>query len=275
LREGWTKSSKVPELCELGRGKGIVFSPDLSDPGNRDFFRALGFAYFEDPDWRKVLGQIQEFNRTHPHSPITTLLIESHGTNGDALKLQNGKDPDAARSYISVGALLERLDGSGVRICLLAACNAGRLLRPENIQEIKPTEGNRLFEPATLGIINASPNYDPSQSSVTIGRRAESHIEVINECRIAEFSPVVRAHLVDASNGRLKAGTQIAVPEMLIQLLLSDQKLNLISEGFEVEKSAAETNDSYREQLISRFLRFVNGVGERQRRVSPDSNLAE
>lgn len=266
LRAGWTESDKAGELCELGRGKGIVFSPDLSEPGNREFFRALGFAYFEDLDWHNVLRQIKAHNRAHPENPIRTLLIQSHGTNGDALKLQNGNQPDALRSYVSVGGLLENLEGSGVRVCLLAACNAGRLLRPENLNEVKPTEGNRLFEPATLGIINASKGFDASQSEITIGRRAESHIEVINECRVGEFSATARALLSEGTNGRLKAATRVAVPEMLIQLLLEDQRLNLVSEGFEVERSSAETNDNYREQLITRFLRFVNAVSERDRR---------
>jgi hypothetical protein len=275
VRAGWTDSQKVETLCELGRGKGIVFSPDLSEPGNREFFRALGFAYFEDPDWHNVLNQIKAYNRSHPESPVEVLLIHSHGTNGDALKLQRGSQPSADRSYISAGGLLESLEGSGVRTCLLAACNAGRLLRPENFHEVKPVEGNRLFEPATLGIINASPSFDASRSSITIGRRAESHIEVINECRISEFSPVARELLSEGSNARLKGTSRIAVPEMLIQLLLEDRRLHLVSEGFEVVRSSAETDDNYREQLIARFLRLVNVVAEKERQVSLTPAVAE
>lgn len=265
LRAGWTESHKIKSLCELGRGKGIVFSPDLSEPGNREFFQALGFAYFEDADWRKVLVQLKAYNKAHPESPIEVLLIQSHGTNGDGLKLQTSKHPAAPRSYISVGGLLENLGDSGVRICLLAACNAGRLLRPENFHEVKASEGNRLFEPATLGIINSTSEFDPAESSIAIGRRAESHIEVINECRISEFAPNTRAALVIGSNGRLKSTTRIAVPEMLIQLLVDDQHLKLVSEGFEIERSYAETHDDYREHLISEFLRFINGVAEKER----------
>jgi len=262
-------------LCELGRGKGIVFSPDLSEPGNRQFFQSLGFAYFEDPDWRTVLGQLKEFNRVHPDSPVQVLLIESHGTNGDALKLQAGKQLDDPRSYLSAGALLENLEGSGVKIVLLAACNSGRLLRPERFHELTPVEGNPLWEPATLGIINSSKQFDASEMSVTIGRRAESHIEIINECHISEFSPSVRSVLSSTSNARLQSGTRIAVPEMLIQLLLADQRLNLVSEGFEVVKSADETNDAYREQLITRFLRFVNGVAEKEQHSKKSANEAD
>jgi len=260
----WLKSAKAAALCDIGRGKGIVFSPDLSEPGNREFFRALGFAYFEDPDWRNVLSQLKAYNQNHPENPVEVLLVQSHGTNGDALKLQNGNQPDALRSYISAGALLENLEGSGVHTCLLAACNAGRLFRPENYHTVRAGEGNKLFEPATLGIINASSNFDSSQSGVTAARRAESHIELINECHVSEFSMAARTALIEGSNARLKTTTRIAVPEMLIQLLLQDERLHLVSEGFEVERSQAETNDNYRERLISRFLGFVNTVAAKE-----------
>jgi hypothetical protein len=256
----WAGKSQSTKLKDIGRGKGIVFSPDLSEPGNRDFYRALGFAYFEDPDWHSVLKQIREFNQSHPTEQIETLLIQSHGTNGDALKLQNGKQPDAPRSYIALGALQEGLEGTGVRTCLLAACNAGRLFRPENYLTVRADEGNHLFEPPTLGIINASPNFDPARSSVNIARRVESHIEVINECRLSELSTRARAELTQGSDIPLKASSRIAIPEMLIQLLLKDDKLRLVFWGHEMEKSQAETNDSVRESLITRFLRFVDAL---------------
>jgi hypothetical protein len=263
-------------ISEIGRGKGIVFSPDLSEPGNRAFYRALGFAYFEDPDWHSVLKQIREFNQTHPDESIETLLIQSHGTNGDAMKLQTGNQPDAPRSYISPGGLLEQLGGTGVSVCLLAACNAGRLFRPENYQSVKADEGNHLFEPATLGVINASPNFDPERSRIAIARRAESHIEVINECRISEFSAATRAALINnGSDSALKPSVLIAVPEMLIQLLLTDERLHLVTEGLEVEKSRAETPDSYREHLIARFLRFVDGAAAKDRQPSNTAKQAD
>lgn len=254
----WAANPRVSKLDEIGRGKGIIFSPDLSEPGNREFFRALGFGYFEDPDWRVVLRQIKSYNESHSEKPIAVLLIQSHGTAGDGLKLQGGNQPEAPRSYISLAALQEGLEGTGVRTCLLAACNAGRLFRPEAYETIQPVQDNKLFEPPTLGIINASPNFDPARSSVTIARRAESHLEVINECRVSEVSPAARAELTRDSN--LKLGTRIAVPEMLIQLLLQDERLHLVSWGFELEKSRTETNDGLREQLITRFLNLVNRV---------------
>jgi hypothetical protein len=268
-------ASHSASFGEIGRGKGIVFSPDLSEPGNREFYRALGFAYFEDPDWHVVLKQIRAFNEAHPADFIETLLIQSHGTNGDALKLQNGKEPDAPRSYIAPAALQENLAGTGVRVCLLAACNAGRLFRPENYLTVHADEGNHLFEPATLGIINASADFDPTRSAVTIVRRVESHIEVINECRVSELSPEARSEIIKGSDGRLKPTTRIAIPEMLIQVLLKDEELRLVAWGHEMEKSRAETNDSYRERLISRFLRFVNTVAAKEQQASTNSPQAD
>lgn len=255
ISEVWAHDEHANGLSDLGRGKGIIFSPDLSEPGNREFYRALGFVYFQVADWHSVLDQINSYNASHPDNVIETLLIQSHGTNGDALKLQDGEQPEAARSYISPAALQERLEGTGVRVCLLAACNAGRLLRPENYETVRADEGNRLFQPATLGIINASAKFDPSRSSVIFARRAESHIEVIDEYHIAELSPTARAKL---SAANLKPATRIAIPEMLIQLLLQDQRLHLVSFGFEVERSRAETKDNEREHLITRFLAYVN-----------------
>ena len=258
ITEVWARGDHSNGLSHIGRGKGIIFSPDLSEPGNREFYRALGFAYFEDSDWHSVLAQIKTHNESHPENRIEVLLIQSHGTNGDALKLQKGDQPDAPRSYISPAALQETLEGTGVRACLLAACNAGRLFRPENYQKVHAEEGNRLFGPATLGIIDASSGFEPSRSSVVLGRRVESHIEVINECHVSELSPAARTELARSSDASLKPATRIAVPEMLIQLLLHDQGLHLVSFGFEAERSRAETRDNDRERLIARFLGFIN-----------------
>lgn len=273
--EGLGKSLPSGALYEIGRGKGIVFSPDLSEPGNREFYRALGFAYFEDPDWRSVLKQIKAFNDTHPGDRIETLLIQSHGTNGDALKLQNGKQPDAPRSYIAPAALQENLEGSGVRVCVLAACNAGRLFRPEHYLTVRAGEGNHLFEPPTLGIVDTSADFDPTRSSVTIARRVESHIEVISECLLSELSPAARAEIIKVSDGSLTPASRIAVPEMFIQLLLNDPELRLVAWGHETEKSRTETNDNNRERLITRFLRFVETAAAKSQPSSTNSPLAD
>ena len=260
--EVWRAHSPYLTLDEIGNRKGIVFSPDLSEPGNREFYRVLGFAYFEDPDWHVVLEQIKTYNATHPRNRIETLLVLSHGTNGDALKLQTGSQPDAPRSYIAPAALQEGLEGTGIRFCLLAACNAGRLFRPENYLNVRADAGNRLFEPPTLGIINASVDFNPAKSSITIARRAESHLEVINECNLSELSPGTIAELTQDGDSGLTASSRIAVPEMLIQLLLKDDELRLVLWGSEIEKSRAETTDKVRERLINRFLDLVDELSE-------------
>jgi len=263
-REVWRAHSPYLTLDEIGSGKGIVFSPDLSEPGNREFYRMLGFAYFEDPDWHVVLDQIQAYNVNHPRNRIETLLVLSHGTNGDALKLQNGSKPDAPRSYIAPAALQERLAGTGIRFCLLAACNAGRLFRSGNYTTVRADEGNRLFEPPTLGIINASSDFNPAQSSVTIARRAESHLEVINECSLSELSPGTIAELTQDGDRGLTESSRIAVPEMLIQLLLKDDELRLVIWGSELVKSQAETTEKVRERLITGFLDLVDALARNE-----------
>ncbi len=260
IGEVWRAHSPYLTLDEIGSGKGIVFSPDLSEPGNREFYRALGFAFFEDPDWRVVLEQIKTYNATHPRNRIETLLVLSHGTNGDALKLQKGNQPKAPRSYISPAALQENLEGTGIRYCLLAACNAGRLFRPDNYLTVRGDPGNRLFETPTLGIINASPDFNPATSSITIARRAESHLEVISECNLSEFSASTLAELNQNNDNGLTASSRIAVPEMLIQLLLKDDELRLVLWGSEREKSRVETIDRVREGLITRFLDLVDAL---------------
>lgn len=260
--EVWRARSPYITLDEMGSHKGIVFSPDLSQPGNREFYRALGFAYFEDPDWRVVLEQIKTYNATHPRNRIETLLVLSHGTNGDALKLQMGKEPAAPRSYIAPAALQENLEGTGIRFCLLAACNAGRLFRPENYLTVRADPGNRLFETPTLGIINASPEFNPARSSITIARRAESHLEVINECSLSELSPETIAQLSNDDDGGLTESSRIAVPEMLIQLLLKDDELRLVLWGSEIVKSQASTTDKVRERLITDFLDLVDSLSQ-------------
>jgi hypothetical protein len=258
--EVWRAHAPYLTLDEIGSQKGVVFSPDLSEPGNRQFYRALGFAYFEDPDWHVVVEQIKAYNATHSRNRIETLLVLSHGTNGDALKLQNGNQPNAPRSYIAPAALQEQLEGTGIRFCLLAACNAGRLFRPDNYLTVRADAGNRLFEPATLGIINASPEFKPAKSSITIARRAESHLEVISECTLAEMSPGTIAELTGPADSGLTTASRIAVPEMLIQLLLKDEQLHLVLQGSETQKSSAVTTETVRESLISRFINLLNDL---------------
>src|ERR1700737_1018061 len=83
----------VASVSEIGRGVGVVFSPDLSVSGNCRFYQALGFACFQDADWTRVIDQIHQHNIAHPDRHIYTLVLETHGTNGNGLKLQKSYSP--------------------------------------------------------------------------------------------------------------------------------------------------------------------------------------
>ena len=75
-------------FTNTGRGVGVVFSPDLSVPGNCRFYESLGFACFQNADWNRVLTDIRIYNLFHEDDGIRTLILETHGTNGNGLKLQ-------------------------------------------------------------------------------------------------------------------------------------------------------------------------------------------
>src|SRR5437867_2487935 len=129
LLHAWP-GAQAKKVSEIGRGIGVVFSPDLSVENNCRFYEALGFACFQDADWTNILTGIHTFNLLNPDRRIGTLILETHGTNGNGLKVQQSYDPAAQRSYISVGALQERLENDGVFYVIISACNSGRLLRP-------------------------------------------------------------------------------------------------------------------------------------------------
>jgi len=62
----WPEASRIGRLSDIGRGKGIIFSPDFSARGNREFYERLGFAYFEDASWHRILNQIKAHNSSSP-----------------------------------------------------------------------------------------------------------------------------------------------------------------------------------------------------------------
>ena len=80
---------------EIGRGIGVVFSPDLSVPDNCRFYQSLGFACFQGADWEVILDDVHRYNVLYPERRIFTLVLETHGTNGNGLKLQTSYDPAA------------------------------------------------------------------------------------------------------------------------------------------------------------------------------------
>src|ERR1041385_8311715 len=264
LTKAWPYDPKA-KLADIGRGVGIVFSPDLSVPGNCRFYQSLGFACFEDADWGVVLSGIRTYNILYPERAIRMLVLETHGTNGNGLKLQNSYDPTADRSYISVGALQEQVEPDGVRYIVISACNSRRLLRPAIYRTLDPNCGDKLFLPATLGIINASANWDPNQSRMIVATPATSHIEQTLAATVKELSPTTRRALtVSARAQGIEPPNQFAVSEMFMQMLLRSSSLQF-SFGESVDQLSRDMSpDSRGEQLYRAFVKYVNRISARE-----------
>src|SRR5215204_6933192 len=268
--EVWPRGAQFGRLEEIGRGKGVVFSPDFAGPGNRRFYERLGFAYFEGADWRDVLAQVRAYNGAHPERPIETLILEAHGTNGHGLKLQAGGAPKAPRSYISVGALQHQLAGAGVRLSVIAACNSGRLFRPEIYYTLDTHPGDPLFLPATRGVVNAALGFRASESDMRVLYPAASHLEAANEGYMREFAPHTIA-LLGGGPGTEKAvrpagatDARFVVSDALMAMLLNDPGLRLTAEGYVTEKSAGASSAAESESLMQRFIALVNEVAARE-----------
>jgi hypothetical protein len=251
----------------VGDGFAVVFSPDIASPANRYLHEALGFAYFENADWNEVLRQIEEHNRGP--RPVRTLIIETHGTNGNGLKLQSGKGRSDARSYIAAGALQERVGPLGVRGIILSACNSGRLLRPEIYLKLDPSNGDPLFLPATRGIVDASDGFDPGVSRVRLYRRSESRLETLVVGRLAELPPSLR------DGAGLEPETEFAVSTLVAQLAAADESLRLVDAGYERRKSSADFSRGESEAIFQSFLRHLRTIEDEGRIGLPDAADAQ
>jgi hypothetical protein len=251
-------------LADLGTGVGLVFTPDLSVKDNCRFFETLGFACFESADWLQVLGDIHAYNLDNPGRRIRTLVLETHGTNGHGLKLQAGKQPEDDRSYIAVAALQEMLEGVGVRHIILSACNSGRLLRPEIYRTLNREPGDKLFLPATRGIIDATSDFDPKRNHVSVITNASSHIETTLVGSVRELTPATRDALTAAAKQHgVTLPRQFAVSEMLIKMLLRDPSLELRS-GMSVEElSKEQTAVEDSERIFKAFTGHLDTLASR------------
>jgi hypothetical protein len=252
-------------VSEIGRGVGVVFSPDLSVTDNCRFYESLGFACFQDADWEKILDGVHRHNVLYPERRIFTLILETHGTNGNGLKLQTSYDPDANRSYISAGALQQRLEPEGIYYVIISACNSGRLLRPAIYNQLDPNNGDKLFLPATKGIVNASPDFVASRSAVMIITPESSHIETTLVGKLPELSPSARHAITDSAKSLgITPPTEFAVSDMMTAMLTRDSHLQLSSGSYVDELSRAAAPVDRSEQLFAKFIRYVNAVAAKQ-----------
>ena len=252
-------------MSEIGRGVGVVFSPDLSVADNCRFYESLGFACFQDADWEKILDAVHRHNVLYPERRIFTLILETHGTNGNGLKLQTSYDPDADRSYISAGALQQRLEPEGIYYVIISACNSGRLLRPAIYNQLDPNNGDKLFLPATKGIVNASPDFVASRSAVMIITPQSSHIETTLVGKIAELSPAARRAITESAKSLgIIPPKEFAVSDMMTAMLTRDSQLQLSSGSYVDELSRAAAPVDRSEQLFTKFVRYVNAVAAKQ-----------
>jgi hypothetical protein len=250
---------------DIGRGVGVVFSPDLSVANNCRFYQALGFACFQNADWDKVLDDVHRYNVLYPERRIFTLVLETHGTNGNGLKLQTSYDPNADRSYIAAGALQQRLEPEGIYYAIISACNSGRLLRPAIYNQLDPNNGDKLFLPPTKGIVNASPDFVASRSAVMIITPQSSHIETTLVGKVAELSPLARRAIIESARSLgLAPPAEFAVSDMMVAMLTRDPQLQLAAGSYVDELSRDTASVDRSEQLFSKFVRYVNAVAARQ-----------
>lgn len=267
LAKAWP-AAPYAGISDIGTGVGIVFSPDLSVAGNCAFYRALGFACFESADWLQILGDIHSWNLNHPGNRIRTLILETHGTNGHGLRVQKGKKPDDDRSYISVGALQEWVEPVGVKHIIISACNSGRLLRPEIYLKLNREPGDPLFLPATLGVIDATDEFDPSRTRVTVITPASSHIENTLVGSLRELSAPARRIITAAAKERgVKLPTQFAISEMLIMMMLRDPELQLHASDYTEELSKEQTTPEVSERIFKSFVNHLDDVAGRDTKV--------
>ena len=271
LAKAWPTSAHAG-VRDVGAGVGIVFSPDLSVPGNCNFYTALGFTCFDSADWLEILSGIHAHNITNPGRKIKTLILETHGTNGHGLKVQTGKKDDDPRSYISVGALQEWLEPVGVKHIIISACNSGRLLRPEIYLKLNRDTGDKLFLPATRGIIDATELFDPKKNPITVITPGASQIETTLVGSLRELAPATRDAVESAAKARnVKLPSQFAVSEMFIKMLLRDPQLELRTGAWVEELSKVQTSARASERIFNAFVDHLNYAAARDPRTQTAS----
>ncbi|HYI08782.1 MAG TPA: hypothetical protein VEK57_06900 [Thermoanaerobaculia bacterium] len=260
-------SAERSPLRSVGRGVAVVFSPDLSVGSNCAFYERLGFTCYQSASWETVLEDIRCRNASAaPEDAIAVVILEAHGTFGNGLKLQVSAAKKASRSYAAIGALTGRLAAAGVRTCVLAACNARRLLRPEIYHQLDHT---RLFLPATLGIMNGDPK-DAKESNVRLLARADSHIESLSMGSTGELSPSTLRAL------GLREGETMSfvVSDMLVQLVTHDPSLDLQPATPVTKLKLATPEDAYADDLFARFVEHLDRLAVSSEDAAPAPLIA-
>ena len=248
-------------LDELGSGVAVVFSPDLTVAGTCDLYTLLGFSCFAEADWNKVLERIATHNASGSANAIRTVVLETHGTNGNGLKLQEGYEPTAWRSYISVGGLQERLDAAGVRFVTITACNAGRLVRPQIYRRLDRSSGDPLFLPAMLGVIDAGDDYDAKSSGVTILARTVSQVEIMIVARFDELAAPVQVALRTAAASRdVLVAEEFVISDFMMQITTDDPALDVEAPVPTEKVSRVRTTAAESDVLFARFLQNLARV---------------
>jgi hypothetical protein len=253
----WRTLDEGVPIAQIGKGIALVFSPDLAVPGNREFYERLGFTYIETPSWNEALRELESVSGS-----VHLMITETHGTNGHGLKLQLGPEPGAARSYISLGGLQERLEEAGIGTAVIGACNSGRLFRPGIYEVLTPVEDEPLFLPATLGIIDASQSFQRETSPVRMLRREDSNLETLMEAEVRELGLATRRVLTGRG---LREGSRFIISMMLIQMLLGDEALELTAEGYVDELSRKDFRPEERETYFQQFVASMESLARRER----------
>jgi hypothetical protein len=139
---------------------------------------------------------------------------------------------------------------------ILVACNTGRLFRPEIYARLDETVRDPLFLPPTRGIVNGSPGFDPSCSTVAVFRRSESFKENALEGYVADLSPATRKALGMASG-------RFVITDLFMQLLLRDASVELTADGYATEISTEKPSNLRSDEIYRRFVALLDRVAAR------------
>jgi hypothetical protein len=245
-------SKSVSSISNLGRGAGLVFSPDLATPQTCAVYERLGFRCFVDSSWAAIVRAVAEVNARGGREGISLLILEVHGSGGNGLKLQDGRLPSDGRSYAALGAIEQRFGGARIRYCIVDACNSRRVARASIRDELRLVP-DRLVLPATHGVLNATP-LSPASRLALLVTRDVSRLEIFTEGSVEDLSPRTRKALGLAGSVSMR----FVVSDLLSQLVTDDPELHLqlVTPTETVVRRAKPYNES--EQLFQRFVQHLD-----------------